>query len=202
MARRFKLDWTPRFRADRLDIPLRTRKPAVWAVWNDLFHTRVSNEQIAQAFGVMATAKRHYFMVLTKRPRRMGPFVDWIRRDTRAGFCSAWPPPNVALGVTVESQEHVHRVGALLEAWPGLTFLSVEPMLGPVDIGLYGVNLVIAGGESGPGARPMDLDWARRLRDQCAAAGAPFLLKQIGPDRRSGRALDGREHNGWFGDKA
>lgn len=259
MARRFRKSWAPRFRADRLAVPLRARKPAVWAVWNDLFHECVTNEQIAAAFGIMGEAKEHDFMVLTKRPERLKSWLEWLRdeayQNVRRGgldfgpkecvsnilhYCWAvawtqagqrnnlglgdtWPPPNVAMGVTVESQEHVWRIGKLLEAWPGLTFVSVEPCLGPVDLNLDSVfhhegcgdrcrvagecvrkplDQVICGGESGSGARPMHPDWARGLRDRCAEAGVPFLLKQLGPNKRAGRLLDGRTHDGWFGDKA
>lgn len=181
MARRFKKPWTPRFRADRLTIPLRARKPRVYAVWNDLFHEVVTNEQIAAALGVMAAEPQHVFMVLTKRPERLDAFMEW--HDPLRYIEGAWPMSNVAVGVTVESQEHIHRVDTLLEAWPGLTFVSFEPMLGMCNWTgrkMPRVGLAICGGESGAGARPMHPNWARRLRDDCRDAGVPYLFKQWG----------------------
>ncbi len=240
IARRFKRDWTPRFRPDRLEIPLRARKPRVYAVWNDLFHEAVSDAEICHAFNVMwkchHTGKGHFFMVLTKRIERARdllrktkriPHIHGIPIDQEMGPQDA-VPPNVALGVTVESQEHVGRVGELLAAWPGLTFVSVEPMLGGAVLparamhwvcrrcGLRiifgeretcsecgacdwtrGLDLVICGGESGPGARPMGPEWARDLRDQCKAAGVPFICKQMGGNRPMPEDLMIRQ---WFGD--
>ncbi len=216
MARRFKRDWTPRFREDRLILPLRARKPAVWAIWNDLFHESVTARQIFDALFVMGRSQRHTYMVLTKRPGRFAALGDAMPK----------PLSHVALGVTVESQDHVGRVGELLNAWPGLTFVSVEPMLSRLDITPYlqTLDLVICGGETGPGARPMHPDWPRSLRDQCQAAGAPFWFKGWGEwapfdrlgdlkmpavdfstarsyrvgKKRAGRLLDSVEHSEWF----
>lgn len=229
LARRFKRDWTPRFRADRLTITYHTRTPTVFAVWNDMLHECVDDSDIRHVFNVMADFERHLFMVLTKRAERINVVKDKAAK-------------NIAVGVTVESQEHVGRVATLLQAWPGKTFASVEPMLGPVEFNFDSMfhcagcgdrckvtgtcvrkplDLVICGGESGAGARPMHPDWARSLRDQCADAGVPFLFKQWGEfapvsgftedglpvdflrmarvgRKRAGRVLDGQTHDGWF----
>ncbi len=191
IAKRFHRDWTPRFRADRLDIPIKARKPRVYAVWNDLLHEAVRFIDFIAAWRAMRDSPRHLFMVLTKRPDRLRYFLG-LMLDKHG------PPPNIALGVTVESQDHIGRVADLLAAWPGKTFVSVEPMLGEVDLSDwlngcpeedgYGgwqqtcppLDLVICGGESGPGARPSHPDWFRGVRDQCEAAGVPFLFKQVG----------------------
>ena len=104
---------------------------------------------------------------------------------------------NVWIGTSVESQDHINRVGELYRINAAVKFLSCEPLLGPIGlsehIGI--VDWVIAGGESGPNARPVDLDWVRSLRDQCQEAGVPFFFKQIGGKNKkaAGRLLDGRE---------
>ena len=179
----FKLTLQP----DLLDVPLRWRKPRVIFVnsMSDLFHPDVPDEFIRRVFAVMAEAGRHTFQVLTKRPER----VAGLRREL------PWPP-NVWIGTSVESAAYGWRSGTIGElAEAAVRFLSVEPLLGPVpNLPLGGIDWVIAGGESGPRARPMEAAWVRDVRDRCAAAGVPFFFKQWGGvnKKRTGRVLDGR----------
>ena len=180
---------------ERLDQPLRWRKPARVFVnsMSDLFHRDVPDEYIAWVFGVMALAPEHTFQILTKRHGRMrsllssGDFRRMVgeRVGVREGVYRrelvGWPLPNVWAGVSVENQQWADlRPDALRGTPAAVRFLSVEPLLGPVTVDLTGIDWVIVGGESGPGARPMHPGWARSLRDQCVAAGVPFLFKQWG----------------------
>jgi len=180
-----------------LDLPLRVKKPTVWAVWNDLFHPDVPDEFISKAFSIMECYPKHIFLVLTKRPERT---LEVLQQQSWYG--SEKPSSNIWLGVTAENQEAADkRIPILLQIPAAVRFISVEPMLGPVNLtrtNYFGVNLnmltgkygmakgysalnwVICGGESGPNARPMHPDWARNLRDQCQAAGVPFFFKQWG----------------------
>lgn len=180
---------------DNLDLPLQVKSPKVWAVWNDLFHEAVPFDFICDAFARMSFAKQHTFLILTKRPERMLQFFqEWES--------TSWPLPNVWLGVTVENQDQVDkRIPILLQVPAAIRFVSVEPMLGPVEIdsefltGEYSpvdfggtmteshgpkIDLIICGGESGPGARPMHPEWVRSLRNQCQTAGTDFFFKQWG----------------------
>lgn len=150
---------------------------------SDLFHDRVPLPFIKRVFDVMADCPQHTFQVLTKRAERLGalaPKLDW--------------PPNVWQGVSVESQEHVNRVEHLRGVPARVRFLSVEPMLGPLRVKLDGIHWVIVGGESGPGARPLEIEWVRSMRDQCTRAKVPFFFKQWGGVRKhtTGRVLDRR----------
>lgn len=190
-----------------LDKPLRRRKPRTFAVWNDLFHEGVEDEFIDRALAVMALCPQHRFIVLTKRARRMrdhfyfvdrqvnvgnealhlaeahGLDWDWRwRKYTTANNCeSRWPLPNLWLGVTVENKDAMPRVDDLRNTPAAVRILSCEPLLGYLDgINLDGIDWVIAGGETGPNARPMHPDWVRELRDQCQAAGTAFFFKQWG----------------------
>lgn len=193
---------------DKLDEPLKWYKPARVFVnsMSDLFHDDVPDKFIAEVFAVMALADRHTFQVLTKRPRRMqrllslDGFADEcdsarLRRDPYR-LLPDFPPPNVWLGTSVEDQKRADlRVSHLLNTDAAVRFLSCEPLLGPVDLTswLSGLHWVIAGGESGPDYRPMNLDWARSLRDQCVEAGVPFFFKQgSGIHSEMHKELDGR----------
>lgn len=184
---------------DRLEQPFRWSKPRKVFVCSmgDLFHDDVPFEFIAKVFGVMHDAKQHIFMVLTKRPERMKEFFEWF---TGSEWRGAWPKeyPHVMIGVTAENQETANRRIPILLSIPAtMRFVSVEPMLGAISFrwakweswkklannhldGLRRLNWVIVGGESGPGARPMQPEWVRRLRDECREAGVPFLFKQWG----------------------
>jgi len=222
----------------QLDKPLHWRTPRRVFVGSmgDLFHESVDRQWIHAVWRIMIAAHWHRYMILTKRPRRMQLEV------ARALL----PLPNVALGVSAENQETANeRIPTLLECPAAYRFVSVEPMLSYVDPGKglmcrepschksqtcgpdcrswEGVDLVICGGESGPGARFIHPDWARQLRNDCQAAGVPFMFKQWGDYYRNlppkmarwtapeaahilagynlgvskgGRLLDGREHNG------
>ena len=169
-----------------LDLPLRWRRPRLVFVnsMSDLFHEDVPDEYTQQVFAVMGRASQHRFQVLTKRARRLSelaPRLPW--------------PSNVWMGVTVESRRHVDRIDRLRATPAAVKFLSLEPLLGPLlELDLAGIDWVIAGGESGPGARPLDPTWVRDIRDQCTAAGVPFFFKQWGGPRKksAGRLLEGR----------
>ena len=191
---------------DKLTEPLHWKKPCriFPCSMSDLFHEDVPFEFTHRVFVVMMNAKRHFFQVLTKRPGRLLAFCEWesVRIAEESDYVRL-PLPNVHLGVTVENQDAAdERIPILLQTPAAVRFISAEPMLGPVDVTPYvpritkaytcpsgdfcpagirrGLDWVIAGGESGPGARPMHPDWVRDLRDQCTAANVPFFFKQWG----------------------
>ena len=230
--------WTGQVRTvpEKLAEPLKWKKPRMVFVnsMSDLFHEDVPDEYIAAVFGVMAACPQHTFQVLTKRSERLRHWFAWLPRHydgprrtdlpwytedlvTRLKLApeTDWPLPNVWLGVSVEDQRRAdERIPHLLRTPAAVRFLSVEPLLGPVDLeravpcGYYcdpavghvdhypaldGIHWVIVGGESGPGFRPMNLDWARSIRDQCQAAGVPFFYKQSSGLRPgTGVELDGQ----------
>jgi len=169
-----------------LELPLRWKRPQTIFVnsMSDLFHKDVPLEYIQRVFDVMRQADWHRFQVLTKRPERLAdldPFLEW--------------PANVWMGVSVESAKHVDRVDDLRRTRAKLKFLSLEPLLGPLPgLNLKGIDWVIVGGESGPGARPIRESWILGIRDQCRKAGVAFFFKQWGGHnkKRAGRLLDGR----------
>ncbi len=186
---------------DRLNLPLSWKEPRMIFVnsMSDLFHKSVPDEFIAQVFEVMLEAKQHVFQVLTKRSERM---MEW----TRQTFGRATLPANVWLGVSVENQDYVWRTEHLQKTPSRVRFLSVEPLLGPVDLSghLDGIHWVIVGGESGPWARPMEPEWARAVRQQCREQDVAFFFKQWGAfnaegervgKKSAGRVLDGRTWN-------
>lgn len=171
---------------DTLEIPLRWRKPRSIFVnsMSDLFHVDVPEPFIREVFDVMERADWHRYQVLTKRADRVAELSDAL----------PWPS-QVWMGVSVESQAYAYRIDLLRETDAQVKFLSLEPLLGPLPhLNLDGIDWVIAGGESGPGARPMQPDWAREIRDQCIDAGVAFHFKQWGGvfKKRNGRELDGR----------
>lgn len=212
--------------------PLKWKKPRRVFVnsMSDLFHEDVPFDFIDKVFAVMAVADCHTFQVLTKRPDRAVDYLASLSEgygtgrlmdhaielsgetDVRcfdsviSGVPDKWsdsPLPNVWIGTSVENQEQADkRIPELLKIPAAVRFLSMEPLLGPVDLqpvikagefkNNQGINCdwVIVGGESGPGARPMHPEWVRSIRDQCQAAGVPFFFKQFGewmPD--DGRVL-------------
>lgn len=175
---------------DLLKLPLSWRKPRVVFVnsMSDLFHAQVPLQFVQQVFDVMAQTPQHTYQVLTKRARRLrrvAPQLNW--------------PPNVWMGVSVEDAEVLHRVDDLRAVPAAVRFLSCEPLLGPLnDLSVDGIHWVIAGGESGRNARPMNPAWAEALRDQCAEANVPFFFKQWGgrTPKAGGRQLDGRTWDG------
>jgi protein gp37 len=169
--------------------PLQWRTPRVVFVnsMSDLFHAKVPVSFIQQVFATMAATPQHTYQVLTKRAlraRRLADALEW--------------PANVWLGVSVESAEQFHRIDHLRQIPAAVRFLSCEPLLGPLDgVDLDGIGWVIAGGESGPRYRPMELSWARGIRDTCVAHEVPFFFKQWGgrTPKMLGRELDGRTWN-------
>jgi protein gp37 len=168
---------------EMLDAPLRWKRPRRIFVnsMSDLFHAGVPSEYIARAFNVMFSAKQHTFQVLTKRPERMRAWFRWFESTTDNVNDSWWPLPNVWLGVSVERDDYVHRIDDLQACPAVVRFLSLEPLLGPLpDLDLHGISWVIIGGESGPGARPLELDWIRDIREQCRRAGVACFVKQLG----------------------
>ena len=173
---------------ERLQTPLSWKKPRRVFVNSmaDVFHPKVPSDFVLQMFLVMAEAaekRGHVFQVLTKRPGRA---VAWWE-DYQQCFPNGWPP-RIWVGTSVESQKYAPRL-TVLERLPALVrFVSAEPLLERINLTPWlengAVNWVIVGGESGPGARPMDLDWVRDLRDQSTSANVAFFLKQLGGVRK------------------
>jgi protein gp37 len=178
----------------KLDQPLLWRRPKMIFVnsMSDLFHEDVPDEYIAAVVRVMQLASWHTYQVLTKRSERLRDLLQTTLR-------SAAEEPHIWWGVSVENQKHgLPRIEHLRAAPAGLRILSVEPLLeslGPID--LSGIGWVIVGGESGPGARPIEESWVLDLRDQCRRAGVPFFFKQWGGRRKAvnGRVLGGRTYD-------
>jgi len=170
---------------DALDIPKGWKAPKTIFVnsMSDLFHPDVPDAFIRKVLAVMADTPQHTYQVLTKRSKRLaslGPRLDW--------------PANTWMGVSVESDRYTLRVPHLLASGAKVKFLSCEPLLGPLpSLELQGLDWVIAGGESGPGARPVDAEWVRGIRDLCTAADVAFFFKQWGgaTPKAGGRLLDG-----------
>jgi protein gp37 len=190
---------------DVVEAPLHWRRPRMIFVnsMSDLFHWDVPKEFIRRCFDVMVRASQHTFQILTKRPALAAELASRL----------PWPE-NVWMGTSVEAAEYTTRIRRLVSIPAAVRFLSLEPLLGPMpNLPLGGVDWVIAGGESGPDARPCHPDWVRSIRDQCQAAGVPFFFKQWGDnagsgnsaadqyeaartgDQKGGRMLDGREWN-------
>lgn len=175
--------------ADLIDLPRRWRRPRLVFVnsMSDLFHARIPVDVVKRVFATMEATPQHTYQILTKRStrlRRLAPQLQW--------------PSNVWMGVSVENQDYAYRVDDLRAVPAAVRFISAEPLLGPVTLGLAGIGWVIAGGESGPGHRPLDLTWARELRDQCQQTPTTrFFFKQVGgaTPKAGGRLLDGREWN-------
>ena len=201
--------------------PLRWRKPRKVFVDSmaDVLHARVPTDFVARVWAVMALTQQHIYQVLTKRPERYAKVLDGtcgcgsghlpgihfrslVQDHTRrlapgceVDLMGTWPLPNVWLGTSIENDDYVGRADALRAAPAAVRFLSLEPLLGPLpSLHLAGIDWVIVGGESGPGHRPLDLDWVRDLRDRCVRLGIPLFFKQVGgrTPKAGGRLLDGR----------
>lgn len=203
LAKRLKAMGQPKYQADgdprtsgpgfaltvhpqTLDEPYTWRQPRIVFVnsMSDLFHAQVPLGFVKDVFAVIADTPQHTYQVLTKRSTRLRKVAD--RLD--------WPD-NLWMGVSVESADVMFRVDDLRHVPANVRFLSCEPLLGPLDgINLNGIGWVIAGGESGPNYRPMQLAWARSIRNACQADGVPFFFKQWGgrTPKAAGRELDGR----------
>ena len=174
---------------DTLELPLRWKKPQRIFVnsMSDLFHHEVPLEYIQRVFAIMRAASWHQFQVLTKRSGRLLAFSDKID----------WPS-NVWMGVSVESTEYAARIDHLRKTGARTKFLSLEPLLGPLEgLDLSGIDWVIVGGESGHGARPMAREWVTSIRNQCRKASVAFFFKQWGgvQKKRTGRVLEGRTYD-------
>lgn len=151
---------------------------------SDLFHEKVPLAFIKKVFAVMNQANWHQFQVLTKRSTRMRELNSHLQ----------WAD-HIWMGVSIETQEYVHRIDDLRGTGAHIKFLSLEPLLGPLPkLNLKGIDWVIVGGESGPGARPMQEDWVTDIRDQCRKARLPFFFKQWGGvnKKKAGRLLQNR----------
>jgi protein gp37 len=169
-----------------LELPLTWKRPKRVFVnsMSDLFHRDVPLSFIKNVFSVMNCAHWHQYQVLTKRAERL----EELSREL------PWAP-HIWMGVSVENDDYLWRIEHLRRTCAQIKFLSIEPLIGPLGkIDLRGIDWVIVGGESGPGARPMDAEWVRQIRDQCLRAAVPFFFKQWGGVIKSttGRLLDGR----------
>lgn len=183
-----RLDWNGEITVVEhlMDQPIRWKRPRRIFVnsLSDLFHPAVDRDVIARIFAVMSLAPQHTFQVLTKRSQRMqdlvdsGRFagrVDDFREELQPGCGDVpWPLPNVWLGVSVESNRYAFRARHLSTTPAAVRWVSAEPLLGPLDeLPLDGIDWIVVGGESGPGARPMHPDWVRDLRDRCLSYWCP-----------------------------
>jgi len=177
---------------DLVDLPLRWRKPSMVFVnsMSDLFHEQVPFAFIQEVFQTMAKARWHTFQILTKRAKRLSRLADKLPQA-----------PNIWLGVSIEHQDYVRRADELRKVNAQVRFISCEPLLGPLDLDLTGINWLIVGGESGPGARPMKEEWVRSLQALSREANIPFFFKQWGGalDKRAKdkALLDGRLYKEW-----
>lgn len=194
MAKRLKAMGQPRYQngfkltlhEDLVDLPLKWKKPRKVFVnsMSDLFHKDVPTDFIVRVFATMNAASQHTFQVLTKRPERVAEMAHLLN----------WTD-NIWMGTSVEDMRVAGRVEHLRRVPAVVRFLSCEPLLGSLaDLNLEGIHWVIVGGESGPGARPMDAKWARELRDKCLERGIAYFFKQWGgvQKHRTGRLLDDR----------
>lgn len=180
--------WNGVVRVDEesLGLPATWRKGRMIFVnsMSDLFHESVPFEFIERVFKTMEQTPQHTYQILTKRAERLqelAPKIHW--------------PANVWMGVSVENDDYLYRIDHLRQTKAVVKFLSLEPLLGPLEeMNLLGINWVIAGGESGPGARAMEASWVRSIRDQCVAADVAFHFKQWGGinKKKTGRVLDGQ----------
>jgi protein gp37 len=160
---------------------------------SDLFHKQVPWSFLNRAFATMEKAHWHKFQILTKRSSRLRDYVN-------ARYAHGSAPQHIWLGTSIEDGSKRSRARHIQATHACVRFLSIEPLLGPIGkIDLDGIHWVIVGGESGPRARPMLIEWAREVRDQCEAAKVPFFFKQWGGLRpkSGGRLLDGREWSEW-----
>jgi protein gp37 len=151
---------------------------------SDLFHKDVPDDFIMDIFATMGKAEQHQFQVLTKRAERLAelsPVLPWRE--------------NIWMGVTVESADYKYRIDYLRYTGANIKFLSLEPLLDDLgELNLNGIDWIIVGGESGPGARPMKIEWVRDIREQCTVQNVPFFFKQWGGinKKKAGRVLDGK----------
>jgi protein gp37 len=174
---------------DLVELPLRWKQPRIIFVnsMSDLFHEDIPSDFIVGVFETMKEANWHTFQVLTKRAERVAALAHLL----------PWTK-NIWVGVSVENQDYTWRVAELRKVPAAVRFLSIEPLLGPIRrLPLAGIDWVIVGGESGPGARPMKPEWVKSIRRRCRLVGVPFFFKQWGGfnKKAAGRALDGRTYD-------
>jgi len=197
MAKRLQAMGNPRYingfepqeHPEALDLPFTWKRPKKVFVnsMSDLFHEEISEQFIEKVFDVMNKTPMHTYQILTKRPERAARLANQF----------TWTD-NIWVGTSVENSCVVNRIDVLRQVPSRVRFLSCEPLLGPLEnVNLQDIHWVIAGGESGPGARPMDASWVRLLLHQCQVAKIPFFFKQWGGvmKHRNGRLLDGQEWN-------
>lgn len=174
---------------DLIPLPLRWSKPKLIFVnsMSDLFHKDVPVDFIQSVFGTMVKAKQHIFQILTKRSKRLleiSPYLPW--------------PTNVWMGVSIENQDVLYRIEHLRDVPANVRFLSCEPLIGSIgELNLDGIEWVIVGGESGPGARLMKHEWVEGIRIACQKQNTAFFFKQWGGihKKASGRILNGRTYD-------
>ncbi|MCI1696777.1 DUF5131 family protein [Aneurinibacillus aneurinilyticus] len=197
MAKRLHAMGNPRYtngfnitlHPDLIETPLKWKKPRRIFVnsMSDMFHKDIPLEFIKRVFETMEKASWHTFQVLTKRSEyliEIAPHLPW--------------PPNVWMGVSVENEKVMYRIDDLRKVPANVRFLSCEPLIGPLEkLNLTDIHWVIAGGESGPGARPMEADWVRSIRNQCQQQQVAFFFKQWGgvQKHRTGRILDNKTYD-------
>lgn len=185
-----RFNGTLHFDRTALEIPLSHKKRTTWFVnsMSDLFHDDINPEWLTSVWDVMRVTPQHTYQILTKRAENMREYAGIM-----AHFCGVLP--NVWLGVSVENADYLNRIEHLKQTPAAIRFISFEPLLGDVgDIDLRGIDWAIAGAESGPGARPMNEDWVRRIRDICQRDRLAFFYKQnatAGGRKISMPALDG-----------
>ncbi len=179
---------------EKIDEPLRWRRSRHIFVnsMSDLFHDEVPDEYITRVAETMKAADWHVYQILTKRSERLRTLLQSSLR-----FASTLA--HVWWGVSVENRRHgLRRIDDLRAAPAAVRFLSIEPLLEDLgELDLVGISWVIVGGESGPGARPMKVEWVRSIREQCRQAGVHFFFKQWGGVRKkkAGRMLDGKTYD-------
>ncbi|MFJ8071832.1 DUF5131 family protein [Peribacillus sp. NPDC096447] len=186
---RYENEFNVTLHHDLIDAPKKWVKPKKIFVnsMSDLFHEQIPSEFIQQVFKTMNETPQHSYQVLTKRPERAVDLSD------RLNFT-----PNIWMGTSVENVKVINRIELLKQVPAKVRFLSCEPLLGPLDdLNLTRIHWVIVGGESGPGARPMEADWVRSIRDQCQTQKVAFFFKQWGgvQKHRYGRELDNRTYD-------
>jgi protein gp37 len=169
-----------------LEIPFRWKRPSMVFVnsMSDLFHERVPLAFINKVFAIIRSTSHHRYQVLTKRAERLAELDQYLE----------WPQ-NLWMGVSVENADYQYRIDCLRKTSAKIKFVSIEPMIGPIpQLKLKAIDWVILGGESGPGARPIRIEWVKDVKDQCILNGIPFFFKQWGGKnkKKSGRKLEGR----------
>ena len=194
MAKRLQSMGNPRYKngfdltlhEDLIDLPLYWKKSKIIFVnsMSDLFHEDIPFDFIRKIFDVMNKTPWHNYQILTKRSKRLAEVSNLLK----------WTP-NIWQGVTIENDKVIDRINDLKLTPAHIKFLSLEPLIGPLDdLDLVGIHWVIVGGESGPNSRPMKVEWVRSIRDYCVEYNIPFFFKQWGGPRKhlTGRTLDNK----------